>query len=45
MVVKLLLERGADVHAVNDEGHTPYRLSFMAGYLEIMGLIREHGGR
>jgi len=42
-VVKLLLERGADVHALNPEGQTPYQESLAYGDFEIAGLFREHG--
>jgi len=41
--VKLLLERGADVHATNDKGQTPYRLSLARGRQEIADLLQEHG--
>ena len=41
-IVKLLLDRGADVHAVNDEGETPYGLSLGYGYRGA-DLIRKHG--
>jgi ankyrin repeat protein len=34
-VMKLLLERGADIHAMNDEGETSYQLSLRSGYREI----------
>ena len=33
-VVKVLLERGADVHAVNSEGQTPYQEPPANGYKE-----------
>ena len=42
-IVKLLLERGADVHALNGDGQTPYQLSLAYGYREIADLLREHG--
>ncbi|KAH9976054.1 hypothetical protein BJV77DRAFT_1054516 [Russula vinacea] len=42
-IVKLLLERGADVHALNGEGETPYQTSLAFGYREIADLIREYG--
>jgi ankyrin repeat protein len=42
-IVKLLLERGADIHAMNDEGETPYQLSLQRGNREIADLLREHG--
>ncbi|KAN0113761.1 hypothetical protein V8E52_007414 [Russula decolorans] len=42
-IVKLLLERGADVHAVNGQGQTPYQESLASGYGKIAELLREHG--
>ncbi len=42
-IVKLLLEHGADVHALNGEGQTPYQLSLQKGYREIANLLLEHG--
>jgi ankyrin repeat protein len=39
-----LLERGADVHAVNSMGESPYQVSAQAGNWEIADLLREHGG-
>ena len=35
MVLKLLLERGTDVHAVNGEGQAPYRVSLAYGNGEV----------
>jgi len=43
--VKLLLERGADIHAVNREGQSPYQGSLVRGYREIADLIWGRGGR
>jgi ankyrin repeat protein len=42
-IVKLLLERGADVRALSPEGETPYELSLAYGHREISDLLREHG--
>jgi ankyrin repeat protein len=42
-LVKLLLEGGADVHAVNGEGQTSCQLSLRTGNREIAELLREHG--
>ncbi|KAN0107171.1 hypothetical protein V8E52_010373 [Russula decolorans] len=42
-VVKLLLERGADIHAMNDEGETSYQVSLQRGHREIADLLRENG--
>jgi ankyrin repeat protein len=40
--VKLLLERGADVHALDDEGTSPYQMSLKYGRRDIADLLREH---
>jgi ankyrin repeat protein len=42
-IVKLLLERGADMHAMNGEGETPYQVSLRKGNREISDLLRKHG--
>jgi ankyrin repeat protein len=42
-IVKLLLERGADVHALGENGETSYQISLQRGYREIADLLREHG--
>ncbi|KAN0124410.1 hypothetical protein V8E52_002059 [Russula decolorans] len=42
-IVKLLLERGADIHAMNDEGATPYQVSLQCGNREIANLLRKNG--
>ena len=42
-IVKLLLERGADAHAMNNEGQTPLELSLQRGYPEVTDLLRKHG--
>ncbi len=42
-IAKLLLEFGADVHALNGDGQTPYQVSVAFGYGEIADLIREYG--
>lgn len=41
--MKLLLERGADVHAMDGRGETPYQLLLRGGYREMAYLLREHG--
>ncbi|KAN0118065.1 hypothetical protein V8E52_005652 [Russula decolorans] len=43
-LVKLLLERGADIHAMSGEGETPYQVSLRKGNREIVDLLRKHGG-
>jgi Ankyrin repeats (many copies) len=40
-VVKLLLERGADIHAMNGEGETPYQVSLRGGKCEISDLLQK----
>jgi uncharacterized protein len=42
-IVELLLGRGADAHALNDEGHTPYQVSLQQGHRRVADLLREHG--
>ena len=42
-IVKLLLEHGADMHAMNTEGETPYEVSWRSGYREISDLLRKNG--
>ena len=41
-LVKLLLERDAEVHALNDEGRTPYQLTMGKGYRKIADLLWDH---
>ena len=42
-IVKLLLERGADIHAGNDKGEIPYQISLRRGNREIADLFRKNG--
>jgi ankyrin repeat protein len=42
-IVKLLLERGGDIHAIDGEGQTPYQLSLAYGKREIADLLWENG--
>jgi ankyrin repeat protein len=42
-MVKVLLERGAEIHPMNGEGETPYQLSLRFGYREIADLLGKHG--
>ena len=42
-VSRVLIDRGADVGAVNGRGQTPYQLSLAYGYREVGNLLREHG--
>jgi ankyrin repeat protein len=42
-LVKLFLERGADRHATNGEGQTPYEASLAFGFREVADLLRAHG--
>ena len=41
-MVKLLLERGADIDAMNGEGETPFQVSQRSVYREITDLLRKH---
>ena len=41
--MKLLLERGADVNALDGHGETPYQISLTHGYREIADFFLEHG--
>lgn len=41
--MKLLLERDADVYALNAEGETPYRVSLAYGYRETASFLLGHG--
>jgi ankyrin repeat protein len=40
---RVLIDHGADVHAVSGKGQTPYQLSLAYGYREIGNLLLEHG--
>jgi len=42
-IVKLLLERGADIHAMNGEGQRPYQESLAYGKLEVADYLRRNG--
>jgi ankyrin repeat protein len=42
-VVKLLLERGADVHPINDEGETPYQFLLRRGHREMADYLQRYG--
>ena len=39
----MLLECGAEVHALNSDGQTPYETSLAFGYREIADLLWEYG--
>jgi ankyrin repeat protein len=41
--VRLLLDRGADMHVMNDDGQTPYQLYLKAEYGKIAELLWEYG--
>jgi ankyrin repeat protein len=41
--VRFLLECGSDVHALNDEGQTPFQVASENGHNEVMRLLLEHG--
>ena len=44
-IVQLLLERGANVDAINDDGRTPYREAMAAGYRKIAFILLNHNAR
>jgi len=41
-IVKLLLERGADIDAMNDVSEAPYQVSLRTGNREIADLLQKH---
>jgi len=41
--VESLLERGADIHAMNREGQTPHQVSLAYGQREVADLLWRHG--
>ena len=42
-VVRLLLQYGSDIHAVDDKGQTPFMRARAKKYHEMMQLLLEHG--
>jgi len=42
-VVKILIEEGGDVNAINADGHTP--LDMAEDHPEVANLLRKHGGK
>jgi ankyrin repeat protein len=44
-VLRLLLERGADINARKKDGQTPLHWASMQGALEVVRLLLEHGAR
>jgi ankyrin repeat protein len=44
-VVKLLIQKGADVNAKNKYGETALRLAFYYGHKEIVELLKSYGGK
>lgn len=43
--VKILVSRGADVNAVNNDGYTPLHLAAMSGYPDKARFLLEHGAK
>jgi ankyrin repeat protein len=41
-LTELLLERGANVHVLSDEGLTPYQLSLQRSHRKVAYLLRDH---
>ena len=44
LIAKLLIDNGADVNMVADNGHTPLWFALKMKHTEVADLIREHGG-
>src|SRR5439155_470119 len=44
-IVRMLLDRGADVHAVRDGGHTPLDDAMEKGHAAIADLLRARGAK
>ncbi|KAI5856227.1 ankyrin repeat protein [Tricharina praecox] len=42
-VARLLIDRGADVHAGNQNGETPLRLASGRGHIAMVALLLDHG--
>lgn len=42
-VVELLLDRGADVHAVEQRGWSPLFVASISGHVGVMKLLLDHG--
>ena len=44
-IVEVLIKNGADINAKNNEGKTPLDLSIDNNYVEIIKILRSHGGK
>ena len=44
LIAKLLIDNGANVNMVDNNGHTPLWFALRKGHTEAANLIREHGG-
>ncbi|NIN67511.1 MAG: ankyrin repeat domain-containing protein, partial [Anaerolineae bacterium] len=42
-LARLLLERGADVAAMTDDGRTPLDIAIERGHAELADVLRRHG--
>jgi ankyrin repeat protein len=43
-LLELLLAKGADVNAMNNQGQTPLRLAVAKGHKDVVESLRQHGG-
>ena len=44
MLVELLLNKGAEINAKNNDGQTPLFVASRYGHMDVVELLRRHGG-